>query len=92
MSAILAISMAQYTMMKNNALTNMMHINNARMGLMTSPMQNISFGSLDSMAAMDCEMELNSINYSVQYQIAKNMLESLKKLQKEETKRFNTFA
>ena len=92
MSAILAISMAHYTAMKNNALSNMMHINDARMGLMTSPMQNISFRGLDTIAAMDCEMELNAINYSIQYQIAKNMLESLKKLQKEETKRFNTFA
>ena len=92
MSAILALSTAHYTNMKNNALYNMISTNNARMGLMTSPMSNISFGSLDSLAAMDTQMELNAINYSLQYQIAKAMLEKLKMLQKEETKRLNTFA
>ena len=92
MSAILAISMAHQTMMKNNALTNMMHINSARMGLMGSTMQNISFGGLGAMAAMDCQMEMDAINYGIQYQMAKVMLESLKKLQKEETKRFSIFA
>ena len=92
MSSILAVSMAQYTIMKNNALSNLMYTNNARMGLMASPMQNISFGAANTIAAWDCQMELNAINYSIQYQIAKNMLEKLKILQKEESKRFNTFA
>ena len=92
MSAILAVSMAQQTMMKNNALNNMMHISNARMGLMSSPMQNISFGGLGAIAAMDCQMELNAITYGIQYQMARAMLESLKQLQKEEIKRFSIFA
>jgi len=92
MSAILALSMAHYTGMKNNALYNMISTNNARMGLMSSPMSNISFGALDSVAAMDAQMELNAMNYSIQYQMAKAMLEQLKQLQKDEIKRFSTFA
>ena len=92
MSAILAISMARYTMMKNNALSNLISTNNARMGLMSSPMQNISFCGLDNIAAMDCQMELDAISYSMQYQMAKAMVEQLKKLQKEDSKHLNTFA
>ena len=90
MSAILAISMAQYTTMRNNALNNLIMTNNARMGLMSSP--NINFCGLDKIAYMDNQMELNAINYSIQYQMAKAMLERLRALQKEEAKRFNTFA
>ncbi len=92
MSAITALSMANYTIMKNNALYGMMSNNNARMGLLSSPLGNVSFGSLGALSAMDTQMELESINCSVQYQMAKAMLESLKKLQKEETKKFNIFA
>lgn len=93
MSAILALSMAHFTGMKNNAMYNMISANNARMSLMSSPMMNnISFGSLEALSAMDTQMELDAINYSVQYQMAKAMLESLRKLQKEETKKFNMFA
>ena len=77
--------------MKNNALCNMINTNNARMGLISSPMNNISFRALDSIAAMDTQMELNAINYSLQYQLSKVMLEQLRKLQKEETKHLNTF-
>ncbi len=90
MSAIIAISMAQYTTMRNNALNNLIMTNNARMGLISSP--NINFCGLDKIAYMDNQMELNAINYSIQYQMAKAMLERLKALQKEEAKRFNTFA
>lgn len=89
MSAIIAISMAQYTTMRNNALNNLIMTNNARMGLISSP--NINFCGLDKIAYMDNQMELNAINYSIQYQMAKAMLERLKALQKEEAKRFNTF-
>lgn len=92
MSAILALSMAHYTTMKNNALNGMINTNNARMGLMSYPMQNISFGGLDKIAFMDNQMELNAINYSIQYQMAKAMLEQLRKLQKEEAQKFNAFA
>ena len=92
MSAISAISTAQYTLMKNSALNNMISTNNARIGLMTSPMQNISFGALDNLAFMDTQMELDAISYGIEYQMAKAMLEQLKKLQKEETKSFSVFA
>ena len=92
MSAILALSMANYTTMKNNAIYGMISNNNARMGLMSSPMNNISFGSLGALSAMDTQMELDAMNCSIQYQMAKAMLESLKNLQKEETKKFNVFA
>lgn len=92
MSAILAMSMAHYGMMRNNALNNMFMANNARMGLMSYPMQNINFCGIDRLAFMDNQMELNAINYSIQYQMAKAMLEKLKILQKEETKHLNTFA
>jgi len=92
MSAILAISMAQYATMKNNALNNLISTNNARLGLMANPMQNVNFCGYDKIAYMDNQMELNAINYSIQYQMAKAMLERLRILQKEEAKRFNTFA
>jgi hypothetical protein len=92
MSAILAMSMAHYGIMRNNALNNMLMTNNARMGLMSYPMQNINFCGIDRLAFMDNQMELNAINYSIQYQMAKAMLEKLRILQKEETKRLNTFA
>ena len=90
MSAILAISMAQYATMKTNALNSLIKTNNARMGLMSSP--NINFCGLDQIAFMDNQMDLNAINYSIQYQMANAMLERLRALQKEEAKRFNTFA
>lgn len=70
----------------------MLSVNNARMGLISNP-YHPSFGSLDALAAMDTQLELESITCSLQYQIAKAMLEQLKKQQKDEAiKCFNTFA
>ena len=89
MSAIQAFAAMRYTSMMNNAAYNMISANNARMSLISSPMNNISFQSL---AAMDTQMELEAITNSVQYQMAKAMLEQIKKLQKEDVKRLNIFA
>lgn len=85
-----AISAMRYTAMMNNAAYNMMSANNARMGLISSPMNNISFGAL---AAMDTQLELQSITNSLQYQMYKAMLEQSKKQLKEDIKQqFSIFA
>ena len=89
MSVINAISIAQYTSMMNNAAYNLMGINNSRMGLISSAANNISFGSL---AQMDTQLELQSITNSLQYKMAKAMLEQAKKQQEEDSKSFNVFA
>jgi hypothetical protein len=80
--------------MKMMAL-NMMKINNARMGMLCNPGDTtggIGMGSLESLCAMDTQMELDSITNSIQYQFAKAMLENIKKQQKEDAKRFSIFA
>ena len=95
MSAILTISALQYINAKNNALMNMMNINNARMGMLTQPSDttgSIGFGSLESVCAMDTQMEMDYLTNSLQYQMAKAMLEQIKKQQKEDAKRFSIFA
>ena len=89
-SAVNSISMGYYTMMANNSAYNMMAAANARTNMISSPMMNnISFGAL---AAMDTQYELDMINYSLQYKMAKAMLEQLKKQQKEDAKKFSIFA
>ena len=89
-SAVNSISMGYYTMMANNSAYNMMAAANARTNMISSPMMNnISFGSL---AAMDTQYELDMITNSLQYKMAKAMLEQLKKQQKEDAKRFSIFA
>ena len=89
-SAVNSISMGYYTMMANNSAYNMMAAANARTNMISSPMMNnISFGSL---AAMDTQYELDIITNSLQYNMAKAMLEQLKKQQKEDVKRFSIFA
>lgn len=89
-SAVNSISMGYYTMMANNSAYNMMAAANARTNMISSPMMNnISFGAL---AAMDTQYELDMITYSLQYKMAKAMLEQLKKQQKEDAKKFSIFA
>ena len=90
-SAVNAVSMGYYTMMANNSAYNMMAAANARTNMISSPMMmnNISFGSL---AAMDTQYELDMITNSLQYKMARAMLEQLRKQQKEDAKRFSIFA
>lgn len=94
MSAILALSAAHYTYMKNNAAMNMMNINNARMGLMCTPGETAGgIGcSPEALCAMDTQLELDALTNSLQYQYAKAMLEQIKKQQKEDAKQFSIFA
>ena len=94
MSAILALSAAHYLNVKNNALMNMMNINNARMGLMCTPGD--TAGSVacspEALCAMDTQMELDAMTNSLQYMYAKAVLEQIQKQQKEDAKRFSLFA
>ena len=92
MSAIQAISAMRYTAMANNSMLNMMNAANARMNLISSPMSNISFGSLDTLAYMDTQYELEMITNSLQYKMAKAMLEQIRKQQKEDAEKFSLFA
>ena len=92
-SAVNSISMGYYTMMANNSAYNMMAAANARTNMISSPMMNnISFGSLGTLAAMDTQYELDMITNSLQYKMAKAMLEQLRKQQKEDAKKFSIFA
>lgn len=93
MSAIGAIAMANYTMMANNSAYNWMNAANARMSMISNMNPyNVSFGSLESLHAMDTQLELDMLTNSLQYKMAKAMLESLKKLQEDDAKRFSVFA
>ena len=93
MSLVNIMSIGYYTSLANNSAYSMMRANNARMGLISSISANPSFGSLESLSAMDTQYELSAINNSLQYKIAKAMLEQLKKQQKEDIKReFSIFA
>ena len=95
MSGLLALSAAHYINLKNNALLNTMRINNARMGMLTNPSDttgSIGCCSLESLCAMDTQMELDALTNNLQYLYAKAMLESIEKRQKEEAKRFSLFA
>lgn len=94
MSAILGVSAAHYTYMKNNALMNMMNISNARMGMLHS-LGDTTGGigcSPEALCAMDTQMEIDALTNSLQYQFAKAMLEQIKKQQKEDAKQFSLFA
>ena len=92
MSLIQAFATAQYTMMANNAAYSMMSAANSRMGLLNSlGSGNVSFGSLSQLSAMDTNYELQMISDSLQYRMAKAMLENLKKMKKED-KNLDLFA
>ena len=87
-SAISAISALQYTAMANNSVYNMMNANNARMGLLS----NVGGYDMATLSAMDTQYELSAITNSLQYKMARAMLEQLKKQQKEDAERFSIFA
>ena len=91
MSAIQAISAMHYTSLANSAAYNMMRASNARMSMISS-MSNPSFGSLEAISAMDTRLELDMITNSLQYKMAKAMMEQIKKQQKEDSERFSLFA
>ena len=91
MSAIQAISAMHYTSLANSAAYNMMSATNARMSMISS-MGNPSFGSLEAISAMDTRLELDMITNSLQYKMAKAMMEQIKKQQKEDSERFSLFA
>ena len=90
LSAISAVSTAYYTSLANNAAYNMLTASNARTNLISSPMMyNVGFGSL---AALDTQYELDMITNSLQYKMARAMLEQLRKQQKEDAEKFSLFA
>ena len=89
---IQAISAAYYTGMRNYAALSWMNANNTRMGLAANVGNNVNFGSLDGLAAMDTQLELQAITSSLEYKMANAMLEQIKKQQKEDSKGFSTFA
>lgn len=89
-SAVNAISTWYYTSLANNAAYNMLSASNARTNLISSPMMyNVSFGAL---AALDTQYELDMITNSLQYKMARAMLEQLRKQHKEDAERFSIFA
>lgn len=92
MSLMNIMSIGYYTGLANNASYAMMSSNNSRMGLISSMGANPSFGSLETLNALDTQYELNAITNSLQYKFAKAMLEQLKKQQKEDMKKFTLFA
>ncbi len=90
-----ALSIAQYTRMANNSAYAMMKINNSRMNMISSLGRGTDYGccSLEDLASIDTQLELDALTSSLEYRIAKAMLEQLKKQQKEEIKNsFSTFA
>lgn len=95
MFAVGAIMMNNYTMMANNMAFRGMMANNARMNMLShlDGHQHFSYGQLAALNAMDTNLEIDAMNSSLQYKCAKAMIESLKKLQKEDIERsFNLFA
>ena len=93
MSAIQAIAAMQAIVMRNNASLNMMNAHNTQLGLISSMNgNNISFGSLESLNATDTQLELSLITNSLQYKMAKAMLEQIEKQKKEDSKRLNLLA
>lgn len=94
MFAVAALMMNNYTMMANNMAFRGMMANNARInmlsGLNGQPMNSDQLAALN---AMDTQLEIDSLNSSLQYKYAKKMLEQLKKLQEDDIQRsFNVFA
>ena len=93
MSAIQAISAMRYTAMMNNASLRMMNAHNAQLGLISGmDGNNIAFGSLDTLHAVDTQLELETITNSLEYKMAKAMLEQAEKQRKEDSKRLNYLA
>ena len=92
-SAINAISTGYYTAMANNSAMNMFNMANSRSSLISSlGSGGVSFGSLAQLSALDTQYELDMLTNSLQYKMAKAMLEELKKQRKENSKRFDIFA
>ena len=82
-----------HTALAHNSAMNMMNLAHSRMRLLSSPMIcNPSFGSLKMLSALDTQYELDMITNSLQYKLAQAILEQTKKQQKEDAKKFNTFA
>ena len=93
MSAIQAISAMQAIVMRNNASMGMINAHNAQLGLISGMNgENISFGSLEGLNAMDTQLELSLITNSLQYKMAKAMLEQIEKQRKEDSKGLDLFA
>ena len=90
MSAIQAISAMHYTSLANSAAYNMMSASNARMSMISS-MGNPSFGSLEAISAMDTRLELDMITNSLQYKMAKAMMEQIKKQEVKKKKLYLIF-
>ncbi len=85
--------MMNYTMMANNAVFRGLSANNARLGLLSSPISDLNPQQLAQLSALDTQLELDAMTCSLQYKCAKAMLESLKKLQDDDIKRsFSIFA
>ncbi len=76
--------------MANHSMYSMLSAQNAKMGLLSSA-GNVSFGSLESLCALDTQYDMQMISDSVSYQMAKAMLKSLKKLQQEDAKKLDIF-
>ena len=92
-SAINAISLGYYTALANRSQYNMLSASNAHIGMLSSPaMYNVSFGSLETLSALDTQYQLDMITNSLQYKMAKATIEQLEKQQKEDAKRFSVFA
>ena len=89
-----AMSIAHYTRMANNAAYSMMKINSSRMDMISSMGTGMDFGSssLENLAALDTQLEIDALTSGLQYKFAKAMLEQLKQQQKEDVKSFSTFA
>ena len=87
-------ALANYTMMANNMAFRGMMANNARLNML-SGLNGQFYGpqQLAALSAMDTNMEIDALTSSLQYKCAKKILESLKKLQKDDIQRnFSIFA
>ena len=90
-----ALSIAHYTRMANNAAYSMMKVNDSRMNMISSMGfgMDCGYAPTEDIADVDTRLELDAMSSSLQYRIAKAMLEQLKKQQKEDIKNsFSTFA
>ena len=91
-SIINSISLMRNSILANNASYNMMLIANSRQGMLSSlNSNNLSFGSLKALHALDTQQELNMLQNSLQYKMAMAILEQEKKQQKAEAKKFSYF-